>query len=142
MRSRKILCLLCCIPLLGLMSCSTNTVRSGAESRADQFAIEEGGRLFGHYCAPCHGESGQGDGRYYASGLEPVPADLTGSELAKANSDENLVQDISQGSAGRGKSNLCPGWGATLPPTEITYLVRFIRHLQSESPKPAPDAPQ
>jgi mono/diheme cytochrome c family protein len=140
--SSFIICFLCCVSLLWLIGCSTNPVRSGGESRADRFAVEEGGRLFGHYCAPCHGESGRGDGRYYASGLEPLPADLTNPELAKAQSDAALSQAISEGSAGRGKSNLCPGWGATLTPTEIAYLVRYIRHLQSESQKPTPAALQ
>lgn len=142
MRSARILCLCltCGIPVLGLIGCSTHAVRSGTDAGGDSFAIKEGGRLFGHYCSPCHGEHGQGDGRYYASGLAPLPTNLTDPEFTKANGDEDLTQAISEGSASRGKSNLCPAWGATLTPAEIACLVEYIRHLQHESQGLAPGA--
>jgi len=118
------------------MACSTATLQNGARSRNDRFAIEEGGRLFGHYCSPCHGEKGQGDGRYYATDLEPLPPDLTDSAFARSRSDKDLSRAIAGGATIKEKANLCPDWGLTLEPGEIACLVRYIRNLQAGSGSP------
>lgn len=94
----------------------------------DRFALEEGGRLYTRYCAPCHGESGKGDGRFYASSLTPAPADFT--DAAFSRSDQRLREAIVDGSRNVGRSELCPPWGRTLSPADVDYVVAYIRQLQ------------
>lgn len=95
----------------------------------DRFAVEEGGRLYAHYCQACHGESGRGDGRFYASSLEPAPADFTAPAFRNARTDDQLHAAIAGGSRRVGKSDLCPAWGQTFSTTEVGYLVAYIRQL-------------
>ena len=106
------------------------------------FAREEGGRLYGKYCAPCHGVNGKGDGTYFATGLQPRPADFTDREFMEVRTDQDLFRVISGGSTSVGRSNLCPPWGYTFNETEIEYLIRYIRRglhekAKSGSPRPA-----
>lgn len=96
----------------------------------DRFAVEEGGRLYGRYCAPCHGESGKGDGRFYASSLTPVPPDFT--DPAFSRSDPVLRDAIAGGSRSVGRSELCPAWGRTLSSADVDYVAGYIRQLQHE----------
>lgn len=96
----------------------------------DRFAMEEGGRLYAHYCQACHGESGRGDGRFYASSLEPTPADFTTPSFRNARTDDQLHAAIAGGSRAVGKSDLCPAWGQTFSATDVGYLVAYIRQLQ------------
>lgn len=103
-----------------------------AEAR---FAVEEGGRLYAHYCQACHGESGRGDGRFYASSLEPAPADFTAPAFRSARTDDQLHAAIALGSRRMGKSDLCPAWGQTFSTTEVGYLVAYIRQLQRTQEK-------
>ncbi len=95
----------------------------------DRFAVEEGGRLYAHYCQACHGESGRGDGRFYASSLDATPADLTAPAFHKARTDNQLHAAIAGGSRAVGKSDLCPAWGHTFSTEDVGYLVAHIRQL-------------
>lgn len=88
--------------------------------------------VFQHYCAHCHGESGQGEGRLWASELSPKPADLTASELDK----EALIKFISQGSEASGYTNLCPPWGRTISSQNITRLAQHIFALRGGEAAP------
>ena len=96
-----------------------------------RFAVEEGERLYQEYCSPCHGESGRGDGRFWAYALEPVPADFSDPSFLRM--DRQLYRAISEGSASIGKSDLCPPWGKTFSSTEIEYLIVHIRQLRKNS---------
>lgn len=119
--------------LLALAGCSSSSTPTTPARVVDSFALEEGSRLFQKHCTPCHGEQGRGDGRFFASSLNPPPTDLASAEFVRSRSDTDLARTISQGSATIGKSNLCPAWGQTFSATEIEYLVAFIRKLQQES---------
>lgn len=85
-------------------------------------------KTFQHYCSPCHGLTGEGDGRYYAAGLTPKPADLTAKEKS-TRVDEYLFKWISLGSAAMGKSNLCPPWGRTIQEKQIRGIIAHIKTL-------------
>lgn len=89
--------------------------------------------IYGHYCAHCHGESGQGSGRLWATELSPPPADLTALDVDK----EYLLVAIRDGSAAHGKSNLCPPWGRTLSSVDIERLGQYVLSLRSEAPETA-----
>ena len=87
-----------------------------------------GQKLFAHYCAVCHGASGEGDG-FNAFNLNPKPRDLSDRATMQRFSDQQLFLVISQGGAERGKSNLMPPWGHTLNERQIRYLLAYIRTL-------------
>lgn len=91
------------------------------------YNLREGKRLFNHYCAICHGESGDGTGQYYGYGLSPSPANFTDKAFMKTMSDELMFKAISEGSAGVGKSNMCPPWGKTFDKDEIECMIAHIR---------------
>jgi mono/diheme cytochrome c family protein len=88
----------------------------------------KGKRLFLHYCAVCHGETGAGDG-FNAYNLNPRPRNLTDPEFLNAVSDAWLAEIIAQGGRGVNKSPLMPTWGNTLNKRQIEALVTFIRTL-------------
>jgi len=91
------------------------------------FALKEGKRLFSHYCAVCHGETGDGSGQYY--GLTPAPANFTDKAFMKTLSNEKLFKAIMEGSASVGKSNMCPPWGKSFHSEELEFIVTYIRTL-------------
>jgi cytochrome c553 len=105
-----------------------------ATSAVSQDNAERGDFLFSpkktfvHYCSPCHGPTGKGDGRYYAASLTPKPADLTAKEIS-ARDDEYLFDWISRGSAAMGKSNLCPPWSKTMQERHIRAIIDYIKKL-------------
>ena len=86
---------------------------------------------FEHFCAPCHGEVGAGDGRYYPSDLSPSPRDFTDAEFMKSKTDDQLFTAISEGSAAVNKSNRCPQWGRILGDEKIDEMVVYLRSLSA-----------
>ena len=95
----------------------------------ENFSVREGRRLFVHYCSPCHGESGDGFGQYFAYGLEPKPTDFTSPDFLIERSDKTLFLTISEGSISLGKSNLCPPWGKTIRKEEIIIIADYVKYL-------------
>jgi len=91
------------------------------------YALKEGKRLFSHYCAVCHGETGDGSGQYY--GLTPTPANFTDKAFMKSMTNEKLFKAIMEGSASMGKSNMCPPWGKSFNSEELEFIVAYIRTL-------------
>jgi len=87
-----------------------------------------GQKLFEHYCAVCHGASGEGDG-FNAFNLNPKPRNLADRESMRRFSDRQLLAAISLGGLERGKSNLMPPWGNTLNERQVRYLVAYLRTL-------------
>lgn len=87
----------------------------------------EGAELFIRHCAPCHGESGAGDG---PSGqfISPPPSDLT-DEHVQAYADGVLYWIISEGSAG----SAMQAFKASLNETQRWDLVNYLRSLPRES---------
>ena len=105
-------------------------VDSAATATKVPFALKEGKRLFLHYCAVCHGETGDGGGQYY--GLTPTPANFTDKAFMKSLSNERLFKAIMEGSASVGKSNMCPPWGKSFHPEELEFIVTYIRTLSGK----------
>ncbi len=90
-----------------------------------KFVFRNGEKLYARYCAPCHGEQGEGDGIYF--GLEPKPADFTAPDFFQNRSEQDLATVASRGSKSLGKSNLCPPWGGTLNEEEIFSIAKYIK---------------
>ncbi|MFQ5686269.1 MAG: c-type cytochrome [Candidatus Scalindua sp.] len=86
-------------------------------------------QMFEHFCGPCHGETGNGEGKNFASVLEPGPVNLTDGDYMSTISDAHIVQVISDGTASVEKSNLCPPWGKTFSEDRIKGLAVYVRGL-------------
>jgi mono/diheme cytochrome c family protein len=86
----------------------------------------EGKRLFAHYCATCHGETGRGDGQN-AYNLDPKPPDFQ--TALRSHPASYWEQVIVGGSAAVGRSPLCPPWSRTLGPGNIDSLVAYLNVL-------------
>ncbi len=111
-----------------LIGCSSSKTDEPASERPiHQFSIKEGKRLFQKLCLPCHGETGKGDGIYWASAMDITPADL--SKFTPAQS-SRIFQTIKYGSEAQGKSNLCPPWKNNLSDEEIDYIVSYTLTLE------------
>jgi cytochrome c6 len=94
----------------------------GAQNQA------EGGKLYASYCASCHGEKGKGDG--VAAGSLPVkPKDHTNGAVMNPMADQALVDVISKGGGGTGKSSFMPAWGTALNEKQVRDIVAYIRTL-------------
>jgi mono/diheme cytochrome c family protein len=121
---------------LWLLEQSSHRVQAAddAKSPAPRQAVvlnyeqSNGKKLFEHYCATCHGATGEGDG-FNAFNLNPKPRNVADREAMKNISDQQLFDAISQGGGERGKSNLMPPWGHTLNDRQIRYLVAYLRTL-------------
>lgn len=91
-------------------------------------AAPDGGRLYGRWCASCHGDTGRGDGPN-ASHMPVQPAAHSSREAMSARPDDSLYDTIAAGGAVMNRSPRMPAFGATLSSAEIRALVRHIRTL-------------
>jgi mono/diheme cytochrome c family protein len=99
--------------------------------------VSEGKATYGYYCAHCHGMKGQGNG-FNADNLDPKPRDHTdGAESYMAGrTNEELVEAVTMGGKGIGKSPFMPPFGAVLSEKEIWSLVAYMRTLhKNDAPK-------
>ncbi len=111
-----------------LSGCSSSkTDELSSERPIHQFSIKEGKRLFQKLCLLCHGETGKGDGIYWASAIDITPADLTKFTPAQSS---RIFQTIKYGSEAQGKSNLCPPWKNNISEEEIDYIVSYVLTLE------------
>jgi mono/diheme cytochrome c family protein len=111
-----------------LIGCSSSKTEEPASERPiQQFSVKEGKRLFLNLCLPCHGESGKGDGIYWASAIDIAPADLTKFTPAESS---RIFKTVKYGSEAQGKSNLCPPWKNNISDEEIEYIVSYVETLQ------------
>lgn len=90
--------------------------------------VDQGKKLYGQFCASCHGQSGKGDGPA-AAALNPKPRDHTSKEYMSKMSDEDIFKVIKNGGASIGKSPLMPPWGASLKDDQINDVIAYIRTL-------------
>ena len=122
--------IICALWLLGpgvrAQAAADTNPSAGAAEPMLNYEQSNGKKLFEHYCAVCHGLSGEGDG-FNAFNLNPKPRNLADREAKRRFSDQQLFDVISQGGAERGKSNLMPPWGQTLNERYVRYLVAYLR---------------
>lgn len=92
--------------------------------------VAAGRKNFNRYCAPCHGESGDGTG-YNAINLESSPRDLTDAQeeyMAKLDNAE-IFEVLELGGYGVDLAPTMPAWGKVFSEEELWSLVAFIRTL-------------
>ncbi|NOT01447.1 MAG: c-type cytochrome [Phycisphaerales bacterium] len=101
---------------------------AAAASSADPLAAR-GATLFAKYCSICHGDQGDGAGKF-AYLMNPRPRNLQQGNFKLATtrnqipSDDDLLQTISRGMPG----SAMPPWGH-LPATDLRALVTLVRQL-------------
>ncbi len=83
--------------------------------------IKNGESIYKWYCAPCHGDKGDGRG-FNAKNLDPRPANHTDPALMTKRTDNDLFEAISGGGKRVGKSTLMPPWGNTFNREQIKSL--------------------
>lgn len=103
--------------------------------KTPQNLIKKGKSLFAHYCAHCHGLSGDGDG-FNAEYLDKEPAELSGSKFQAKKTNQQIFKVIHQGGAGVRKSHLMPVFGRTLSEAEIWALVAYVREFGEDGSHP------
>jgi len=97
--------------------------------RDRQPSLEWGNELYGHYCTPCHGINGDGNG-FNAHTLIVKPANHRDSKFMSERNDQKLFDTINLGGAEVAKSTLMPPWGAALNnDNKIKSLVMKLRDL-------------
>ena len=114
--------------LLGL-GASACTAPGASKATSEQsgakkgFDFREGKRLYGHYCGHCHGEEGEGGGRYYVTSLGYQLPDFSDRATLKDTSDAALAESVKENRSD------CVPWGETFDDVELEYVVRYIRSL-------------
>ncbi len=98
------------------------------------YAERKGKQLYDHYCAVCHGSSGEGDG-FNAFNLDPRPRNLADSSYIAALSDATLGQIITFGGRRMNRSVLMPAYQSTMTQDQISYLIAYIRTFGRRKPK-------
>jgi cytochrome c5 len=84
--------------------------------------LERGQQRFEIFCAPCHGDAGDGDGMIARRGF-PHPASFHSDRLRNA-SDEHLYAVITRG------YGAMYSFGASVPPDDRRAIVAYMRALQ------------
>jgi len=114
-------------------SCGLKRAAAGAAlllwfSSTAKADLEQGKRLYKENCAPCHGESGKGDG-VGARSLPVRPADHTSAVAMNGRNDGFLRDVITKGGGAMGLSSFMPAWQGIFKDNEILDLVSYIRSL-------------
>ena len=91
-------------------------------------SLELGEVTYKHYCTPCHGMKGDGNG-FNAGRLLVKPANHTDAKFMSERSDTKLFDTINLGGVEVSKSTLMPPWGAALGDEKIKSVVLYLREL-------------
>jgi mono/diheme cytochrome c family protein len=100
-----------------------NTIASTPENLAD------GELLFAHFCSPCHGATGQGDGEVTKHGFPAPPSYSTGQSsrggAMKDLTDGKIYHTITYG------VNAMGSYASQLDPKERMKVTLYVHHLQT-----------
>jgi mono/diheme cytochrome c family protein len=90
--------------------------------------VQRGQQVFAHYCVPCHGAEGKGDG-VSAQNLPIRPQDLTVGAQLNPLPDRFLFEIIAHGAQTVGLSPLMPAFTPYLSEMQIEEVIRYVRTL-------------
>jgi copper transport protein len=110
---------------LGMISVSRPTPVSSEQANPippNQESVAAGQALYVVNCAPCHGQTGKGDGPVGLA-MNPRPADLTQHAIPGVHTDAQLFEWITNGFP----ASQMPAFRARLSDTDRWHLVNFIR---------------
>lgn len=102
-------------------------VKSPLPQTAANFA--DGKVLFLHFCSPCHGQNGQGDGLVVQHGFPPPPSYSKGQSsrggAMKDLTDGKIYHTITYG------LNAMGSYASQLDPSERWKVIMYVHHLQT-----------
>ena len=135
----KHLILILSAALVPLTACGSDHTSSSSTSTAstetttpsvDPAQIKQGKQLYMSLgCAPCHGETGKGDGMLSES-FDAKPRDYTDAAWQAATTDEHIRGVIMEGGAAHGLSSaMTPQAARFNNEQELDAIVAFIRSL-------------
>ena len=91
--------------------------------------FEEGKVLFMHFCSPCHGQTGEGDGLVVQHGFPPPPSYSKGQSsrggAMKDLTDGKIYHTITYG------VNVMGSYASQLSPDERWKVIMYVHHLQT-----------
>ena len=108
----------------------TTTAKTTSAPTATQAAADVK-EVFKSRCAPCHGDSGKGDGPG-AAALTPKPHDYTNAAWQDSVKDEDIKKTILYGGATVGKSPAMPANQDLDGKPELDALVTYIRSFKGK----------
>lgn len=91
---------------------------------ATEASVKAGRLVFVKYCAPCHGNSGRGNGGMAPEGSKP--ADFTDEKWEHGSTDGELFVTIRDGV---GPKFDMDSWASTLTPQDMWNVINYIRTL-------------
>jgi mono/diheme cytochrome c family protein len=94
----------------------------------DRAAVERGAVVFGTFCVPCHGATGEGDGLVVQHGY-PAPPSLL-SPGTRAMADAEIFDAITNG------LGIMPPYGAQVAREDRWKAILRVRQLQAAAPAP------
>ena len=92
--------------------------------KADATSIAAGQKLYAKNCAPCHGDTGKGDGKM-AGELNPKPSDLTDADWKHGSTDGEIYLVIHDGSKNTGMKP----FASKMTAHQIWDVVNYIRSI-------------
>ncbi len=116
------------------LAVSNGLTEESVSSSARAWVLQHGESAYNHYCAPCHGETGAGDGRYFSMELDALPISFADSSRMASRSLESVQTVIHGGSAAIGRTPLCPPWGANVSDRTAEALARFVMRFHKAQP--------
>ena len=91
--------------------------------------LADGQLLFAHFCSPCHGKNGQGDGLVVQHGFPAPPSYSTGQSsrggAMKDLTDGKIYHTITYG------VNAMGSYASQLEPKERWKVIMYVHHLQT-----------
>jgi len=93
-----------------------------------EVSIELGRVTYQHYCTPCHGVKGDGNG-FNAPHLLVKPANHTDAKFMSERNDTKLFDTINLGGVEVSKSTLMPPWGMALGDERVKSIILHLREL-------------
>jgi mono/diheme cytochrome c family protein len=97
----------------------------------------DAGKLYHKYCAPCHGDHGDGNSRAQTA-LDPPPRNFTTAKSREELSPERMITSVTYGRPG----TAMVGWKRRLSEDQIAAVVAYVRKTFMEShDDSAPAAP-
>ncbi len=94
----------------------------------EEVSLELGRKVYQHYCTPCHGDMGDGNG-FNAPRLLVKPANHTDAKFMSERNDQKLFDVVDLGGVEVAKSTLMPPWGAVLGDIKLKSVVLRLREL-------------
>ncbi|HIP39875.1 MAG TPA: cytochrome c [Desulfocapsa sulfexigens] len=123
-----LMCLFLALPVYGEEKKEAAAVAAEEAAPKLEVSLELGRVTYQHYCTPCHGVKGDGNG-FNAPHLLVKPANHTDSKFMSERNDTKLFDTINLGGVEVAKSTLMPPWGAALGDEKIKSLILYLREL-------------